>query len=163
MAHGFQALKQAFDVCLIPYRPDHPFNRVCCPTKIMDYMGTGRPIVSTALPECRLYGHLFDVVEDADRFIDAVGTAVSGGRDTDSNGATVGSVYGALHGISSIPVQLIGTTHVHVRSAVRDFDRISIDELAERTIRVMSSAAVRAECPSRLPEACRTRSTRWAT
>ena len=41
---------RAFDVCLIPYRTDHPFNKVCSPTKIMDYMGTGRPIVSTALP-----------------------------------------------------------------------------------------------------------------
>ena len=59
----------AFDVCLIPYRADHPFNRVCCPTKIMDYMATGRPIVSTALPECRLYDHLFDVADDDETFV----------------------------------------------------------------------------------------------
>ena len=39
------AYNRAFDVCLIPYRADHPFNRACCPTKIMDYMGSGRPIV----------------------------------------------------------------------------------------------------------------------
>ncbi|SEE84903.1 ADP-ribosylglycohydrolase family protein [Ruania alba] len=66
-------------------------------------------------------------------FIDALGITLAGGRDTDSNGATVGSVYGALHGPGSIPEDLIGTTHVHVRSAVRDFDRVSIEELAERT------------------------------
>ncbi len=42
-------------VCLIPYQTDHPFNIACCPTKILDYMVTGRPIVSTALPECQLY------------------------------------------------------------------------------------------------------------
>ncbi len=70
-------------------------------------------------------------------FIDAVGIAISGGRDTDSTAATVGSVYGALHGAATIPAELVGTTHVHVRSAVRDFDRITIDELAERTLKLI--------------------------
>jgi hypothetical protein len=63
---------RAFDVCLIPYRTDHPFNRACSPTKIMDYMGTGRPIVSTALPECQLYDHLFHVAASAEDFIASV-------------------------------------------------------------------------------------------
>ena len=63
---------RAFDVCLIPYRTDHPFNRACSPTKIMDYMGTGRPIVSTALPECQLYDHLFHVADSAEGFVDSV-------------------------------------------------------------------------------------------
>ncbi|HEU5116271.1 MAG TPA: glycosyltransferase [Isosphaeraceae bacterium] len=72
---------RAFDVCLIPYRVDHPFNQVCNPTKIMDYMGTGRPIVSTALPECRLYTHLFDVAEDAEAFLDSVGRVTLSGGD----------------------------------------------------------------------------------
>jgi hypothetical protein len=63
---------RCFDVCLIPYRADHPFNRACSPTKIMDYMGTGRPIVSTALPECRLYDHLFHVAASTEEFIEAV-------------------------------------------------------------------------------------------
>ena len=69
-----------------------------------------------------------------ERFIDAVGITISGGRDTDSNAATVGSVYGALHGVAGIPGDLVGTTHVHVRSAVREFDRITIDELSARTL-----------------------------
>jgi glycosyltransferase involved in cell wall biosynthesis len=72
---------RAFDVCLIPYRTDHPFNRVCSPTKIMDYMGTGRPIVSTALPECRLYDHLFDVAHDDDSFLAAVERILAEGSD----------------------------------------------------------------------------------
>jgi hypothetical protein len=63
---------RAFDVCLIPYRADHPFNRASSPTKIMDYMGTGRPIVSTALPECQLYDHLFHVADSAEGFVDSV-------------------------------------------------------------------------------------------
>lgn len=70
---------RAFDVCLIPYRADHPFNRVCCPTKIMDYMGSGRPIVSTDLPECRLYADLFDVAADADGFLGAVQARLAAG------------------------------------------------------------------------------------
>src|SRR5690606_7434353 len=61
---------RSFDACLIPYRTDHPFNLACCPTKIMDYMGSGRPIISTSLPECQLYRELFDVLEDADAFLD---------------------------------------------------------------------------------------------
>lgn len=69
-------------------------------------------------------------------FMEAVGTTISGGRDTDSNGATVGSVFGALHGVAGVPVELVGTTHVHVRSAVRDFDRVRVDELAARTLRL---------------------------
>lgn len=67
-------------------------------------------------------------------FIDAVGITIAAGRDTDSNGATVGSVYGALHGPESVPADMVGTTHIHVRSAVRDFDRVTIDELARRTL-----------------------------
>jgi teichuronic acid biosynthesis glycosyltransferase TuaH len=72
---------RAFDVCLIPYRADHPFNRACSPTKIMDYMGTGRPIVSTALPECRLYDRLFHVAADEAEFIAAVRAIVAAGSD----------------------------------------------------------------------------------
>ncbi|HEV3166471.1 MAG TPA: glycosyltransferase, partial [Isosphaeraceae bacterium] len=72
---------RAFDVCLIPYRADHPFNRVCCPTKIMDYMATGRPVVSTELPECQLYNHLFDVVSDPASFLAAAASIVSRGSD----------------------------------------------------------------------------------
>lgn len=75
------AYNRAFDVCLIPYRSDHPFNRVCCPTKIMDYMGTGRPIVSTDLPECRLYERLFDVVDSTEAFLDRIAAIVRGGSD----------------------------------------------------------------------------------
>jgi glycosyltransferase involved in cell wall biosynthesis len=75
------AYYRAFDVILIPYLREHPFNRACSPTKIMDGMGSGRPIVATAIPECRLYSHLFDVVEDTDAFIVAVRAIVANGSD----------------------------------------------------------------------------------
>jgi teichuronic acid biosynthesis glycosyltransferase TuaH len=71
----------AFDACLIPYLADHPFNVACCPTKIMDCMGTGRPIVSTDLPECLLYQNLFDVVSGPEAFIEAVQSLEKSGFD----------------------------------------------------------------------------------
>jgi ADP-ribosylglycohydrolase len=71
-----------------------------------------------------------------DGFVGTVGLTIAGGRDTDSAGATVGSVYGAIHGSAAIPPELVGDTHVHVRSAVRDFDRVTIAELADRTLRL---------------------------
>jgi ADP-ribosylglycohydrolase len=70
-------------------------------------------------------------------FMEATAISIEGGRDTDSTTATVGSVYGVLHGADAIPESLVGITHVHVRSAVRDYDRITIDELAERTARLL--------------------------
>jgi glycosyltransferase involved in cell wall biosynthesis len=71
----------AFDVCLIPYRTDHPFNRVACPTKVMDYMATSRPVVSTAVPECQLYDHLFDIALGPDEFIAAIRRIVANDSD----------------------------------------------------------------------------------
>ncbi|WZO96827.1 glycosyltransferase [Isosphaeraceae bacterium EP7] len=78
---SIHAYNRAFDVCLIPYLADHPFNRACCPTKIMDYMGSSRPIVSTALPECLLYSHLFAVAATTPAFLEAVRSIVDAGSD----------------------------------------------------------------------------------
>ena len=78
---------RAFDVCLIPYRIDHPFNRACSPTKIMDALGTGRPVVSTAIPECLLYTTLFDVAFDDDGFVAAVRAVLDAGSDDGRAGA----------------------------------------------------------------------------
>lgn len=71
----------SFDVCLIPYLADHPFNRASCPTKVMDYMATSRPVVSTDVPECRLYRHVFDVAETPDGFASAVRSILDRGSD----------------------------------------------------------------------------------
>jgi teichuronic acid biosynthesis glycosyltransferase TuaH len=74
------AYNRSFDLALIPYQVDHPFNVACCPTKIMDYMAAGRPVVSTDLPECLLHGHLFDVVSTED-FPRAVADRIAQGPD----------------------------------------------------------------------------------
>jgi teichuronic acid biosynthesis glycosyltransferase TuaH len=72
---------ESFDAILMPYAREHPFNTACSPTKIMDGMGSGRPIVATSIPECRLYAHLFDVAEDDDSFLTAVGSIIENGSD----------------------------------------------------------------------------------
>lgn len=72
---------ECFDACMIPYRTDHPFNQACCPTKIMDYMGSGRPIVSTSLPECRLYPELLHLADDHEVFIGALEEIIGAGSD----------------------------------------------------------------------------------
>jgi teichuronic acid biosynthesis glycosyltransferase TuaH len=58
----------SFTVNWIPYVVEHPFNQASCPTKIMDGIASGRPILSTDIPECRLYPawiKIFDSVENA--------------------------------------------------------------------------------------------------
>jgi glycosyltransferase involved in cell wall biosynthesis len=61
-----------FDVCWIPYATDHAFNRAAWPTKIMDGLASGRPVVSTDIPECRLYSNWITIVQNADEAISAV-------------------------------------------------------------------------------------------
>ncbi|GIW87078.1 MAG: hypothetical protein KatS3mg108_1402 [Isosphaeraceae bacterium] len=71
----------AFDALLIPYATDHPFNRVCNPTKIMDYMGSGRPILATDLPECRLHAERIHVAASTDQFLAALDAILAAGSD----------------------------------------------------------------------------------
>jgi teichuronic acid biosynthesis glycosyltransferase TuaH len=46
----------------MPYDVRHPFNIAACPTKIMDALASGRPFVSTDMPEVRLYPERLHVV-----------------------------------------------------------------------------------------------------
>ncbi len=99
---------QTFDVSLIPYRMDHPFNQACNPTKIMDAMGSGRPIVATAIPECRLHTDRFHVAENADEFIDVVRDIL--GQQSDDGRAGLRHAYAlanTCHGISERILDLI--------------------------------------------------------
>ena len=71
-------------------------------------------------------------------FLDAVGIAVGAGRDTDSTSATVGSVHGALHGSAAVPAHLLPPAPIRIRSAVRDFDRVTVEELVERSLALVT-------------------------
>jgi len=49
----------------LPYDMTLPFNVASCPLKLFTGLGSGRPIVSAAVPECRLYPEWVQVYEDA--------------------------------------------------------------------------------------------------
>ena len=58
---------------------------------------------------------------------------VMGGWDTDSNGATVGAITGALRGTAAIPESWSAPLGGRVRSSLKDFDNAQISDLAART------------------------------
>ncbi|WHM35723.1 ADP-ribosylglycohydrolase family protein [Streptomyces sp. BPTC-684] len=69
-------------------------------------------------------------------FTRTIALTVRGGLDTDSNGATAGSVAGVLCGASAIPPQWTAPLEDRVSSAVFGFDGVRITDLAERTARL---------------------------
>lgn len=69
-------------------------------------------------------------------FTRTIALTVRGGLDTDSNGATAGSVTGVLCGASAIPPQWTDPLEDRVSSAVFGFDGARITDLAERTARL---------------------------
>jgi ADP-ribosylglycohydrolase len=74
-------------------------------------------------------------------FTRTITLTVRGGLDTDSNGATAGSVAGVLTGADAIPDQWKEPLENRVRSAVFGFDGVHISELAERTVRLAGAEA----------------------
>jgi glycosyltransferase involved in cell wall biosynthesis len=60
----------------IPYDAAHPFNEASCPTKIMDALASGRPLVSTAVPECELYPEWIDIADTPEAMSKALRRAV---------------------------------------------------------------------------------------
>jgi ADP-ribosylglycohydrolase len=70
-----------------------------------------------------------------------VGLAIQGGWDTDCNGATAGSAFGAMHGTGRLPGRWVEPLNDRVRSAVMGFDNSKIFDLAERTLRLVCSDA----------------------
>ncbi|MGW7684081.1 ADP-ribosylglycohydrolase family protein [Kribbella sp. NPDC054772] len=69
-------------------------------------------------------------------FVTGVGRVVMSGWDTDSNGATVGSVLGVLTGTRDLPEHLIAPLEDRTRSALFGFDNSRISDLAARTVRL---------------------------
>ena len=66
----------------------------------------------------------------------AICNVVMGGWDTDSNGATVGSLIGTLLGAKSLPQKWIGPLNNKIRSSLKGFDNSLITELAKRTAKL---------------------------
>ncbi len=72
-----------------------------------------------------------------------VGLTVSGGWDTDSNGATAGSVAGTVLGAAALPAGFTEPLHDRTRSAVFGYDNSRISELARRTVRLIEDGHLR--------------------
>jgi ADP-ribosylglycohydrolase len=70
-------------------------------------------------------------------FTSSICLTVIGGWDTDSNGATAGSVAGIFAGRDQIPHHWTAPLKDFVHSAVSGFDRTRISALAERTLAVI--------------------------
>lgn len=73
-------------------------------------------------------------------YLTTISLTVQGGWDTDSNGATAGSVMGALLGTGALPQHMAAPLGDRVRSAVFGFDNCSLAELAARTVRLGQGA-----------------------
>lgn len=70
-------------------------------------------------------------------FTHTIGLAVQSGWDTDCNGATAGSAFGAMYGKEALPSYWIDPLHDSIHSAVSGYDNSKISELAERTLRLV--------------------------
>jgi ADP-ribosylglycohydrolase len=69
-------------------------------------------------------------------FSRTIGLAVEGGWDTDCNGATAGSVFGAIYGAGALPAHWVSPLHDRISSAIVGFDGSRISDLVDRTFAV---------------------------
>ncbi len=80
------------------------------------------------------------IVFSRGNFEKGVTAAVLGGWDADCNGATVGSVLGAMNGAKAVPNYWKAPLNDTMYSAIPDFHPISISECAERSYAVWKNA-----------------------
>jgi ADP-ribosylglycohydrolase len=71
-------------------------------------------------------------------FSAAICAAVQGGLDTDTNGAAVGSVLGALVGRNGIPAGWVEPLHGRFSTSLPGYDGATVDELARRTLALVA-------------------------
>ncbi|MDF2722042.1 MAG: glycosyl transferase group 1 [Paenibacillus sp.] len=70
--HGKLAeLIDALDVCIIPFRLT-PVTLSTNPVKAYEYLAAGKPVVSTALPECELLQPYIDIGQNHGQFLDRI-------------------------------------------------------------------------------------------
>ena len=101
------------------------------------------------VPPCRLahlamnapVGDDFDVLVGEQHVHPTVGLAVAAGWDTDSCGATAGSIAGAFIGRSSLPARWVDPLGDRLETAVFGFQGVTISEVADRTTRLATSPA----------------------
>ena len=66
----------AFDVCLMPFLVNDL--TVCVnPVKLYEYLALGKPVITTNIPEVRLYQDIVYIAESRDEFVRMVENALS--------------------------------------------------------------------------------------
>jgi ADP-ribosylglycohydrolase len=73
-------------------------------------------------------------------FTTTIGLTVQAGLDTDSNGATAGSVCGVMVGAAGLPRHWVDPLEDRITSAVMGFDNAAISDLAARTVALAREA-----------------------
>lgn len=68
-----------FDVCLLPFRII-PLTLATNPVKVYEYLGAGKPVVATALPEMQQFGSLVESAKTHDEFLAAIGRVLTTDR-----------------------------------------------------------------------------------
>jgi ADP-ribosylglycohydrolase len=68
--------------------------------------------------------------------------AVMAGWDSDCNGATAGSIFGAMHGADKIPGKWKGPLNDTLYSAITDYHPIAISECARRSFEIAKRASL---------------------
>jgi ADP-ribosylglycohydrolase len=91
-------------------------------------------INNTALVAAALYAF------DGD-FTAAICAAVQAGLDTDTNGAAVGSIMGALVGARGIPSRWAEPLHGRFQTSLPGFDGATVDELSQRTVALVGATS----------------------
>jgi glycosyltransferase involved in cell wall biosynthesis len=73
------AYVQSFDVGIIPYVLND-WTRAVDPLKLLEYLAAGLPVVCSAIPEAGKYATAITIAADHDRFVGAIGSALTGDR-----------------------------------------------------------------------------------
>jgi ADP-ribosylglycohydrolase len=79
---------------------------------------------------------LLELLCGKSNFERSIGISVMSGLDTDCNGATCGSILGAMLGVNSLPPKWVSPFDDRLKTAVFGFYECHISELAKRTILV---------------------------
>jgi len=66
---------KGFDVCILPYRVVE-FTRSILPLKLVEYLATGKPVVTTAIPAAREFRDVYYVADTIDEFDRMVAEAI---------------------------------------------------------------------------------------
>jgi ADP-ribosylglycohydrolase len=74
-------------------------------------------------------------------FVRSITLAVMGGWDTDSVGATVGSICGALSGAAALPPEWVAPLRNRLATSIPGLDGVGFDELAARTVSLVAAGA----------------------